>query len=49
MKRVADELGGEIDRGATQELGRYHIYDDMILSHSRVLKHTLRPSISLWW
>jgi hypothetical protein len=53
-ERDADELCREIDRGAgraAQQLERYYIYDpdDTILSHSRVLKHTLRSFLGLWW
>ena len=49
MERAADELGDEIDRGAAQELERYRAYHDAGLSHGRVLKHTLRPFLGLWW
>ena len=39
-KRAADKLGGEIDRGASQELERYGVYNDAGLSHDGVLKYT---------
>jgi len=50
-ERAGDELGSEIDRGAAQELERYHVYDDMSLSPGRGLKHTLAlaPLLGLWW
>ena len=39
-KRAADKLGGEIDRGASQEFERYGVYNDAGLSHGGVLKYT---------
>jgi hypothetical protein len=47
MERAADELRGEIDRGATQELERYRVYDGVSPSHGGVFKYTLRTFLGL--
>lgn len=37
-ERTADKLGGEIDRGTSQEGEGDRVYDDTGLSHDRVFK-----------